>query len=349
MDIQHLQQQALAAVQAATTLEALEAARVAVLGKSGTLTEVLKQLGGLDPAARAQVAAQANAAKEAVQTALTQAKTQLEEAALAHKLQAEALDLTLPATWSPVGKVHPLSAVMAELAEIMTGIGFGIQLGPQVTTDYYNFTALNIPATHPARQDHDTFYLPDGPQGQKRLLRTQTSNAQILAMETTKPPFRMVAPGRVYRCDSDATHTPQFHQMEGMAIDKDLTFAHLKGVLQYMLSTFFGKEVRLRLRPSYFPFTEPSVEIDVGAEVLGEEVGQRISKGTGWLEVLGAGMIHPNVLKHGGIDPTQWQGFAFGCGLERLAMLKYGIHDLRLFYESHQHFLQHFGKSPAAV
>lgn len=347
MDIQALQQQSLASVAQANTLEALEAARVEYLGKSGKVTSLLKEMGKLDPEQRQMVAPLLNELRDALSTQIEEKKNAFELEVMNAKLMSEKVDVTLPAMPYSQGRLHPVSATMAELAEIMNGLGFAVVQGPEVTTDYYNFTVLNIPETHPARQDHDTFYLPKGENGETRLLRTQTSNVQILAMERFKPPFRIIAPGRVYRCDSDQTHTPQFHQMEGMLIGKDVTFAHLKGTLQYMLSQFFGKEIRLRLRPNHFPFTEPSVEIDVGAEVLGEE-GHKISKGTGWIEVLGAGMVHPNVLKHGGVDPTQWQGFAFGCGIERLAMLKYGINDLRLFFESHQAFLRHFGHHPAA-
>jgi phenylalanyl-tRNA synthetase alpha chain len=345
-NLRQLEQTSLSAIAGATTLKALEEARVDLLGKSGKVTGLLKELGTLPPESRKTFGADVNRVKEAVSAALDTRKAELETAALNRQLQEEAVDVTLPAAPYALGKMHPVSYVIEEVEQILSSLGFDPATGPEIESDFNNFTALNIPDDHPARQDHDTFYLPPGADGATRLLRTHTSPVQIRAMSSHQPPLRVQAIGRVFRCDSDLTHTPQFHQVEGFALDTDIHMGHLKGVLQTFLNAYFEKDIPLRLRPSYFPFTEPSAEVDIGC-VFCSGHGCRVCKHTGWLEVLGSGMIHRNVLKHCGIDPTKWQGFAFGCGIERLTMLKYGINDLRLFYDSQTAFLRHFGKAAA--
>ncbi|MBI1363975.1 MAG: phenylalanine--tRNA ligase subunit alpha [Proteobacteria bacterium] len=348
-ELKTLQSESLSHIGAINSLKELEDARVTLLGKSGKITELLKSLGGMDPETRKTFGQAVNDVKVQVQSALEDKKTALERAELDAKLATETVDVTLPATARPVGKMHPLSFVIEEVEKALSELGFDPVEGPEIDTEFNNFTALNIPDDHPARQDHDTFYFkPLKGENERRLLRTQTSNVQVRAMQNMTPPMRVQAIGRVFRCDSDLTHTPQFHQVEGLAIDKNLTFAHLKGVLQTFLTTYFERKVEIRLRPSYFPFTEPSTEVDIGCIFCGGN-GCRVCKHTGWIEVLGAGMVHRNVLANGGIDHTQWQGFAFGCGLERLTMLKYGINDLRLFYDSHAAFLRHFGKPAARI
>jgi phenylalanyl-tRNA synthetase alpha chain len=348
-DLKSLQTESLSHIGALRTLKELEDARVSLLGKSGKITELLKSLGQMDAETRKTFGQAVNDVKTQVQTALEAKKAELETAELNTKLAAEAVDVTLPASARVLGKMHPLSYVIEEVERALSELGFDPVEGPEIDNEHNNFTALNIPDDHPARQDHDTFYfIPQPGANERRLLRTQTSNVQVRAMQNMTPPLRVQAIGRVFRCDSDLTHTPQFHQVEGLAIDKNLTFAHLKGVLQTFLATYFEREVSIRLRPSYFPFTEPSTEVDIGC-IFCHGKGCRVCKNTGWLEVLGAGMVHRNVLANGGIDHTQWQGFAFGCGLERLTMLKYGIGDLRLFYDSHAAFLRHFGKPASRI
>ena len=345
-NLSELEQKSLSAIHQAEKLDDLEQKRVMFLGKSGEITGLLKELGTLPPEQRKDFGQAVNKLKQKVQTALEQRKQELEAAALHEKLSAEKVDVTLPAAPFQVGRLHPISHTMEEVEAILKTLGFDPASGPEIETDFYNFTALNIPDDHPARQDHDTFYLPPDSSGKRQVLRTHTSPVQIRVMENHEPPMRIQAIGQVYRCDSDLTHTPQFQQVEGLAIGRDLTFGHLKGTLQTFLNRFFEREVTMRLRPSYFPFTEPSAEVDIECLFCGGD-GCRVCKQTGWLEVLGAGMVHRNVLKHGGIDPEKWQGFAFGAGIGRLAMLKYGINDLRLFFESYQSFLRHYGK-PAA-
>ena len=345
-NLAQLEQKSLHAIDQAEKLDDLEQNRVTFLGKSGEITGLLKQLGTLPPEERKEFGQEVNKLKQKVQTALEERKQELEAQALNEKLATEKVDVTLPAAPFQVGRMHPIGYVMEEVETILKTLGFDPASGPEIETDFYNFTALNIPDDHPARQDHDTFYLPTDSQGNKRVLRTHTSPVQIRVMNTHKPPMRIQAIGQVYRCDSDLTHTPQFQQVEGLAIGKDLTFGHLKGVLQVFLNTFFEREIPMRMRPSYFPFTEPSAEVDIECLFCGGD-GCRVCKQTGWLEVLGSGMVHRNVLKHGGINPDEWQGFAFGAGIGRLAMLKYGIDDLRLFFESYQTFLRHYGKSAA--
>lgn len=343
INLEQLEKNSLQKIQDLGSLTDLEHARVQLLGKSGEITSLLKNLGKMSPDERKTFGQGLNQVKQTVAQALESKKNNLETAELNKKLATEALDMTLPVSPSATGRRHPISAVMEEIEDILGRLGFDPASGPEIESDYMNFTALNIPQDHPARQDHDTFYLPDGEDGSKRVLRTHTSPVQIRAMQKYGAPLRVQAIGRVYRCDSDVTHTPQFHQVEGLALDENITFAHLKGVLKTFMRMYFERDVDIRLRPSYFPFTEPSVEVDVTCLFCAGD-GCRVCKNTTWLEVLGAGMVHPNVLEHGGIDAKTYQGFAFGAGIERLAMLKYGIDDLRLFFESHQAFLRHFGK-----
>lgn len=347
--LDQLKENSLEAVNALNTIEELEKVRVTLLGKNGEITAELKKLGSLPPEERKAHGQAVNQVKVSVAQALEVKKEALEEAVLNAQLQAEKVDVTLPAQALPLGKMHPVSYVIEEVEEILSRLGFSAATGPEVETDFYNFTALNIPEDHPARQDHDTFYLKNlDADGKRRLLRTQTSNVQIHTMQKFEPPMRVMSIGRVYRNDSDLTHTPQFHQVEGLALDKNLTFGHLKGVLQTFLEEYFERKITMRLRPSYFPFTEPSAEVDIEC-LFCKGDGCRVCSHTGWLEVLGSGMVHRNVLKSGGVNPEEWQGFAFGAGIERLAMLKYGIHDLRLFYESGISFLTHFGKPSSTM
>jgi phenylalanyl-tRNA synthetase alpha chain len=333
----------IAGIAAAQSLHELESLRVALLGKSGEITARLKSLGAMDPATRAAEAPAIHALREAVSGALAERKAALEEAELTRKLATERIDLSLPAPDQPAGTVHPVSQVMDELAEIFADLGFAIAEGPEIETQWYNFTALNMPENHPARAMQDSFYLePREPGAEPMVLRTHTSPVQIRAMEANPPPLRLIAPGRVYRSDSDATHTPMFHQVEGLVIDREITLGHLKWTLETFLKAFFERDdIVLRMRPSYFPFTEPSAEVDDGWSVA---KGRRVVGGQeGWMEVLGSGMVHPEVIRNCGLDPDQWQGFAFGCGIDRLAMLKYGMDDLRAFFDGDIRWLKHYG------
>jgi phenylalanyl-tRNA synthetase alpha chain len=330
-------------IAAAGSLTELEAVRVAALGKSGEITAQLKSLGAMDPETRAAEAPRIHALREQVSGALADRKAALEAAELDRKLATETLDLSLPAADSVSGTVHPVSQVMDELAEIFADLGFSVAEGPEIETQWYNFTALNMPENHPARAMQDTFYLePRTPHVEPRVLRTHTSPVQIRAMESHGAPIYAIAPGRVYRSDSDATHTPMFHQVEGLVIDRAITLGHLKWTLETFLKAFFERDdVVLRMRPSYFPFTEPSAEVDVGYSM---EKGRRVVGGCeGWMEVLGSGMVHPRVIANCGLDPDEWQGFAFGCGIDRLAMLKYGMDDLRAFFDGDIRWLKHYG------
>ena len=329
-------------IAAATDLDALEVLRIEMLGKQGSVSALLKTLGGMSPEARQAQGPRINGLRQAASDAIAARKAALEAAALDARLATERLDLSLPAPKRPRGSVHPVSQVMDELAEIFADMGFALAEGPEIEDDWHNFTALNIPETHPARAMHDTFYLED-----RRVLRTHTSPVQIRAMTSQAPPIRIIAPGRVYRSDSDATHTPMFHQIEGLVIDKHIHLGHLKWTLETFLQAFFERDdVVLRLRPSYFPFTEPSVEVDVGYTLIG---GKRVIGGSGdapdggWMEVLGSGMVHPRVLQNCGIDPEVYSGFAFGTGADRLAMLKYGMDDLRAFFDGDLRWLRHYG------
>ncbi|MFN4113737.1 MAG: phenylalanine--tRNA ligase subunit alpha [Sphingomonadaceae bacterium] len=341
---------ALAAIAAAQTPDELETVRVEALGKQGWITLALKTLGGMSPDERQVAGPRIQGIRAAVSDALAARKQVLEDALLEQRLASETLDLTLPAPAAPKGSVHPVSQVMDELAEIFADLGFSVATGPEIEDDWHNFTALNMAETHPARAMHDTFYFPDvDSEGRRMLLRTHTSPVQIRSMAAQGAPIRIIAPGRVYRSDSDATHTPMFHQVEGLVIDRDIHLGHLKWTLETFLKAFFEREdIVLRLRPSYFPFTEPSVEVDVGWQNVG---GRRVlggdgdAPGHGWMELLGSGMVNRRVIESAGLAPDQWQGFAFGVGVDRLAMLKYGMDDLRAFFDGDNRWLAHYGFS----
>jgi len=336
-DLEQLTGRAVNDVSAAADLSALDALRVRLLGKNGVLTARLKALGTLPKEQRPVAGQRINEAKIAVQQAIDARRTVLEDQALSERLQQERIDVTLPGRGQQSGGLHPVTRTLARIERLFANAGFNVVEGPEVEDDYHNFEALNIPEHHPARAMHDTFYFPDG-----RLLRTHTSPVQIRIMETQAPPLRVIAPGRVYRCDSDLTHTPMFHQVEGFLVDEHATFADLKGVLYQFLRNFFEQEdLKLRFRPSYFPFTEPSAEVDVQCVKCGG-AGCRVCKQSGWLEVLGCGMIHPEVFGAVGIDSERWLGYAFGMGVERLAMLRYGIDDIRLYFENDLRFLSQF-------
>jgi phenylalanyl-tRNA synthetase alpha chain len=328
---------------AADSLQELDGVRVSLLGKSGEITAKLKSLGSMDPATRAVEGPKIHALREQVASAIADRKDALEEAELERKLATERIDLSLPATETTQGTVHPVSQVMDELAEIFADLGFSVAEGPEIESQWYNFTALNMPENHPARAMQDSFYLePRDGEDEPRVLRTHTSPVQIRAMQEHGAPIYAIAPGRVYRSDSDATHTPMFHQVEGLVIDRAITLGHLKWTLETFLKAFFERDdVVLRMRPSYFPFTEPSAEVDVGWSI---EKGRRVVGGQeGWMEVLGSGMVHPRVIAGCGLNPDEWQGFAFGCGIDRLAMLKYGMDDLRAFFDGDIRWLKHYG------
>jgi phenylalanyl-tRNA synthetase alpha chain len=320
----------------AGSMDALEQIRVRLLGKKGEITAQLKALGGMEPDARRAAGAKINEAKEALTTALDARRSALERDELARQLAADAIDVTLPGRGQSGGGLHPLTRVRRRIEQIFRGAGFTVVDGPEIEDDWHNFEALNIPANHPARAMHDTFYFPDG-----RLLRTHTSPVQVHVMEREKPPIRIIVPGRVYRIDSDMTHTPMFHQVEGLVVDEGISFANLKAILHHFLRELFEKDVKLRLRPSYFPFTEPSAEVDVSCVACGGS-GCRVCKNTGWLEIAGCGVVHPNVLTAVKIDPERYTGYAFGMGLDRLTMLRYNVNDLRLFFENDLRFLRQF-------
>lgn len=328
--------QALKALATATDLMQLDAVRVHYLGKKGLFTDQMKELGKLDPEQRRTVGQVINQAKDRLQGELEVKKTALESAALSARLASERIDVTLAGRGQAVAGLHPVTTTLRRINKIFASVGFNVVEGPEIEDDYHNFEALNIPAHHPARAMHDTFYF-----DAHRVLRTHTSPVQIRVMESETPPLKVIAPGRVYRCDSDITHTPMFHQVEGFLVDTDVSFADLKGVVYEFLRAFFEKDIEVRFRPSYFPFTEPSAEVDIECVMCGGE-GCRVCSHTGWLEVMGCGMIHPEVFKSVGIDSEQYSGFAFGMGVERLAMLRYGINDLRLFFENDLKFLQQF-------
>jgi len=350
--------EALTAIDAACDLDALEVQRVAALGKAGWVSGLLKTLGGMSPDERQVAGPRIQGMRAAVADAIEAKRQALEAAALDAQLAAETLDLSLPAPQAPKGSIHPVSRVMDELAEIFADMGFSVATGPEIEDDWHNFTALNMPESHPARAMHDTFYFPDeGPQvaGERTrmVLRTHTSPVQIRSMVAQGAPLRIIAPGRVYRSDSDATHTPMFHQVEGLVIDEGIHLGHLKWTLETFLKAFFERDdIVLRLRPSYFPFTEPSVEVDVGWQDVG---GRRVlgghgdAAGHGWMELLGSGMVNRRVIEFAGLDPDRWQGFAFGVGVDRLAMLKYGMDDLRAFFDGDGRWLAHYGFDPLDV
>ena len=337
-DLESLVKRLLADIASSADLSALDGVRVAALGKKGELTELLKGLGKLPAEERKSAGAAINDAKQRITAALDARRAELEAAALDRELRAGAIDVTLPGRGQLAGGLHPVTRTRLRIEAIFRRAGFSVAEGPEVEDDFHNFEALNIPADHPARAMHDTFYFGDG-----KLLRTHTSPVQIRAMKLQGVPIRVIAPGPVYRRDSDVTHTPMFHQVEGLVIDEDISLANLKGVLTSFAEQFFEKPRGLRFRPSYFPFTEPSAEVDIQC-VLCDGAGCRICKQTGWLEILGCGMVHPNVLTACGIDATRWQGYAFGMGIERLAMLRYAVNDLRLFFENDLRFLAQFNR-----
>ncbi|AWM80378.1 phenylalanine--tRNA ligase subunit alpha [Gammaproteobacteria bacterium ESL0073] len=327
---------ALQLITAANDINELEQLRVQYLGKKGELTQVMKLLGNLSPEERPKVGALINEAKEKVQAALNNCKSVLEQEKLNKKLEAEQIDVTLPGRGQVSGSIHPITRTLERIESFFTNIGYSVEEGPEVEDDYHNFEALNIPGHHPARAMHDTFYF-----NANMLLRTHTSPVQVRTMEAKRPPIRVVCPGRVYRCDSDMTHSPMFHQVEGLLVDTDISFADLKGTIEEFLRVFFEKQFEVRFRPSFFPFTEPSAEVDIQC-VMCSGKGCRVCKQTGWLEVMGCGMVHPNVLRMSGVDPEVYSGFAFGMGAERLAMLRYGVNDLRLFFDNDLRFLSQF-------
>jgi len=331
-----LHEDALSAVKEATNGQVLDDLRVRYLGKKGDITAQLKSLGKLSAEERPAAGARINEVKDAVSDAINARKTSIEANALAEQLAAEKLDVTAPGRRQQKGGLHPVTMTLRRMESFFTNIGYTIATGPEVEDDYHNFEALNIPSHHPARAMHDTFYF-----DVNTLLRTHTSPVQVRTMENAQPPFRIVCPGRVYRCDSDLTHSPMFHQMEGLMIDKQVSFADLKGTIEEFLRVFFEKELTVRFRPSYFPFTEPSAEVDIACVMCNGE-GCRVCSQSGWLEVLGCGMVHPDVLRASGVDPEQYQGFAFGMGVERMAMLRYGVNDLRLFFDNDLQFLRQF-------
>jgi phenylalanyl-tRNA synthetase alpha chain len=339
VELESLLASGLAEIAAAVDAAALDLVRVRLLGKKGELTERLKGLGALPPADRPAAGARINEVKAKLSDALSLRASVLERAAIEQSLAAGKIDVSLPGRGPHPGALHPVTRTRLRIEEIFRRAGFGVAEGPEVEDDFHNFEALNIPANHPARAMHDTFYFGDG-----RLLRTHTSPVQVRAMRSSEPPLRLIMPGRVYRCDSDQTHTPMFHQVEGLVIDREISFANLKAILRRFVSEFFEKPLEIRLRPSYFPFTEPSAEVDCQCAFC-EGRGCRVCKHTGWLEVLGCGCVHPNVLRNCGIDPDTWTGYAFGMGIERFAMLRYDVNDLRLFFENDLRFLAQFERA----
>ncbi len=336
LDLQQLVAEADEQVGAARDEQALDKVRVRYLGKTGQLTQQLKKLGRLPKEDRPRAGQAINEAKKALQKSIEARRENLQHQALQARLQSERVDVTLPGRGQAVGGLHPVTRTLERIERLFASAGFAVAEGPEIEDDYHNFEALNIPSHHPARAMHDTFYFDE-----HLLLRTHTSPVQIRVMEDAGPPFKIIAPGRVYRCDSDLTHTPMFHQVEGFMVDNEVSFADLKGILYDFLSGFFEQECKLRFRPSYFPFTEPSAEVDIGCVMCGGD-GCRVCDRSGWLEVLGCGMIHPEVFRHVGIDSEEYTGYAFGMGVERLAMLRYGVNDLRLFFENDLRFLRQF-------
>jgi phenylalanyl-tRNA synthetase alpha chain len=335
-------------IAAAPSTEALEEIRIRVLGRNGGLTLAMRGLGALAPEARREAGVRLNEARDRITAALGEAQQRLGRAALERRLAAERADVTLPVSFAAEGRIHPISQTIDEIVAIFGEMGFVVAEGPHIEEDFYNFTALNIPPEHPARQEHDTFYLPERADGSRLVLRTHTSPVQIRTMLAEPPPIRIIVPGRTFRCDHDATHSPMFHQVEGLVIDRGAHMGHLKGCLIEFCRAFFGlDDLPVRFRPSYFPFTEPSAEVDIGCSRQGGEL--RIGAGGDWLEILGSGMVHPKVLANCGIDPAQYQGFAFGMGIERVAMLKYGIPDLRAFYDADLRWLRHYGFLPLDI
>jgi len=336
-NLKKIEEEAELALAGADSLEKLEELRIVFLGKKGKITDVLKQMGKISPEERPVIGQEANKLKDRLNKLLGARKEELADVVRKQRLEEERIDITLPGTEVSAGRAHPLRRVTREIEEIFIGLGFTIEEGPEIETDYNNFEALNVPKYHPARDLQDTFYIDD-----HYLLRTHTSPVQVRTMARQKPPIRIIAPGRVYRSDEiDASHSPVFYQAEGLVIDKNISFADLKGTIQLFVQAVFGEDTRTRFRPSYFPFTEPSAEVDISCVICRGE-GCRLCSHTGWLEILGSGMVHPRVLEMAGIDPEEYSGFAFGMGLDRITMLKYGINDIRLLYENDQRFLHQF-------
>ncbi|MCX5580808.1 phenylalanine--tRNA ligase subunit alpha [Kaistia terrae] len=346
-DLELLERDIRAAIDGASDEAAIETVRVAALGKKGSVSDLLKGLGAMTPDERKVMGPALNGLRDRVSEALLARRATLKEAGLAARLASEAVDVTLPLRASPLeqGRIHPISQVIDEITAIFGDLGFAVAEGPDIETDDYNFTALNFPVGHPAREMHDTFFFNPDEQGERLLLRTHTSPVQMRTMQTQKPPIRIIAPGRTYRNDSDQTHTPMFHQVEGLVIDTSSHIGHLKWLLEEFCRAFFEVEkVEMRMRPSFFPFTEPSMEVDIRCKRVGNEV--RFGEGDDWLEILGCGMVHPNVIRFAGLDPDVYQGFAFGMGIDRIAMLKYGMPDLRAFFDADQRWLNHYGFRP---
>ncbi len=346
-DLSQLEKETLAAIETANDEAALENVRVAALGKKGSISALLATLGKMSPEERKSEGARINALKDKVAEALGLRKTVLREAALQARLAGETLDVTLPARPAALetGRIHPISQVMDEIVAIFAEMGFSVAEGPDIETDELNFTKLNFPVGHPAREMHDTFFFNRKEDGTRKLLRTHTSPVQVRTMLKNPPPLRVICPGRTYRCDSDQTHTPMFHQVEGLVIDRKAHMGHLKWILEEFCKTFFEvPNVKMRFRPSFFPFTEPSAEVDIQCSRKGGEM--RFGEGDDWLEILGCGMVHPNVLRNCGLDPDEFQGFAWGMGIDRIAMLKYGMNDLRAFFEADVRWLSHYGFRP---
>jgi phenylalanyl-tRNA synthetase alpha chain len=343
-----LEAEFLEAIAAAPDEARLERLRIATLGKKGSISERMKTLGTLEPEERRRLGAELNELKDKIALAIADRRQVLSRSVLEERLKTESIDVTLPVRPEVRGTIHPISHVWEEVVQIWGDLGFAVAEGPHIEDDFHNFTALNMPPEHPARQEHDTFYFNEKPDGSRMVLRTHTSPVQIRTMLASKPPIRIIAPGRTFRCDSDQTHTPMFHQIEGLLVDEQTHLGHLKWVLTEFCKAFFElDDVRMRFRASHFPFTEPSMEVDINCSWEGGQV--KIGQGTSWLEILGSGMVHPNVLKAGGIDPDRYQGWAFGMGLDRLAMLKYGIPDLRAFFEADLRWLRHYGFRAADV
>ncbi|WP_425410743.1 phenylalanine--tRNA ligase subunit alpha [Hyphococcus sp.] len=344
-DIEKLESELTAKISSADGESALEDIRVAALGKKGAVSERMKTLGRMSPEERKEMGPALNGLKARITDAIEAKKAALEEAALDARLATEKVDVTLPVGPMPKGKIHPVSQVTEEIVAIFSAMGFDVAEGPDIEDDFHNFTALNFPPDHPAREMHDTFFFEPKEDGSRMVLRTHTSPVQIRTMMNQKPPIRIIIPGRTYRCDSDQTHTPMFHQVEGLVIDTQAHMGHLKGTLEAFVKTFFEiDDVKTRFRPHFFPFTEPSAEMDIGYERVGKEI--RFGQGADWMEILGCGMVHPNVLRNCGLDPDKYQGFAWGMGVDRLAMLKYGIPDLRDFFAADARWLEHYGFDP---
>jgi len=347
-DFDRLTEETSAAIDTAADLGALEAVRVAALGRKGAVSELMKNLAALDAEARRTYGAKVNVLKDALTARIEARRAVLADQALGERLRAETVDLSLPARPEAQGRIHPISQTIDEVIAIFGEMGFAVAEGPDIEDDFHNFTALNFPEGHPARDMHDTFYLSANADGARPLLRTHTSPVQVRTMQSVTPPIRIIAPGRTFRSDSDQTHTPMFHQVEGLVIDEKTHMGHLKGCLVEFAQAYFEIDhVPVRFRPSFFPFTEPSAEVDIGCSRKGGEL--KIGAGDDWLEILGAGMVHPNVLRHCGIDPARYQGFAFGMGIERIAMLKYGIPDLRTFFDADLRWLRHYGFVPLDI